>query len=84
MSIARIRSHGQETWYYNVVSASHDEHGYLTLELDGYPYRVHFWRAPSMSPPPFYHNCSVLLAETGPDVTALLREESGWTDEPRS
>lgn len=63
--IARLRHAHDERWYYNVVAASADAHGYLTLELASYPHRVHY----------YLRRTSVLLAATGEDVTAMLREE---------
>ncbi len=64
---ARIKHKGQESWYATVVKVDATDRDYLSLTLSGYPYRVHYWRANG--------DVSVLLAETGEDVTQLLREE---------
>jgi hypothetical protein len=63
---ARVRVCGQETWYHNVTQITAD-HGYLHLHLAAHPSLVHVWLEG--------HGTTVLLAATGPDVTALLREE---------
>ncbi len=64
---ARIKHRGHESWYSTVVSVVATDRDYLSLTLSAYPHRVYFWRANG--------DVSVLLAETGEDVTRLLREE---------
>lgn len=65
---ARIVTAGQEKWYHNVVTASADR-DVLTLTLNAHPHQVHYWIGGEGA------RTSVLLAATGEDVTAMLREE---------
>lgn len=64
----RIRSAGQETWYRDVENVHTSWRGwYISLVLAEYPHQVFFWRKRG--------DTSVLICQTGEDVTAALRDE---------
>jgi hypothetical protein len=60
-----VLNYGQQHYYDNVRGVAATD-GYIHLELGGYPYAVHFWRAKG--------RVKVLLAETGHDLHLLLKE----------
>ncbi len=68
---ARVVSCGQAFWYHDVTRIVSNGQ-YLTLDLQAHPSRVHYWLSDQRT--------SILLAATGPDVTALLREEMAGDD----
>ncbi len=63
MSYVVVTVAGQQTMYANVTRVWSDGR-YLHLALAAHPSLVHFWKPQR-----------VLLAGSGPDLTALLREE---------
>jgi hypothetical protein len=64
--IARLVSHGQESWRRDVIGASSDGH-YLKLTCASHPHETYHWLESG--------HLSVLLCEMGADVTAALRDE---------
>lgn len=70
--IARLIVSGDECWHWDVTRATSSGR-HLTLDLSTHQSRVHYWLGP---------RTRVLLAATGADVTAMLREErqtSSWS-----